>query len=78
MKQKKRLEFISKNIPKDIFSHRPRTLDFVKFWKTTEYRQFLLYTGHIVLTELISECYNNNFLMLNSASLILLRPNSTQ
>ena len=74
----KRLEIISKNIPKDIFSRRPRSLDFVKYWKATEYRQFLLYTGHIVLKDLIPECYYNNFLMLNAASLILLRPNSTQ
>lgn len=31
----KRLEYISLNITKDIFSRRPRSLEYFKFWKAT-------------------------------------------
>ena len=72
----KRQESLASQIPKDIFSRRPRILDYVMFWKATEYRQFLLYTGHIILKDLLAPTFYRSFLMLNAVSLILLRPNA--
>ena len=42
-----------RSITKDIFSCRPRLFDYVMFWSATEYRQFLLRTGHIILKDLL-------------------------
>jgi len=43
-----RLLLVKKDIPNE-FNCKPRRLDDLPRWKATEYRQFLLYTGIIVL-----------------------------
>lgn len=57
------------------FSRFPRGLNEVARWKATEFRQFLLYTGPVVLqTILNNECYLH-FLCLHVSFRILLAPN---
>ena len=51
-------------MPKE-FARRPRSLEYVKMWKATEFRQFLLYTGPIVLRKVVTEEYYVNFLSLS-------------
>ena len=75
-KLNQRIASIASQIPRDIFSHCPRLFDYVMFWSATEYRKFVLYAGHIILKDLLSMQYYNNFLMLNAALLIFLNPNS--
>ncbi|XP_049799526.1 uncharacterized protein LOC126234822 [Schistocerca nitens] len=57
------------------FCRKPRGLDEVKRWKATEFRQFLLYTGPLVLYDILlpeqKEIYNN-FLSLHIAMTLLL------
>lgn len=63
-----------KNITKD-FSRKRRALVEISRWKVTELRQFLLYTGIIVLKyKLSADCYQN-FLTLSISMRILLSPN---
>jgi len=45
------------------FARRPRSLQFLKMWKATEYRQFLLYTGPIVLKKVFNRGMLCQFLM---------------
>jgi len=49
--------------PKE-FMRKPRGIDELKFWKATEFRQFLLYTGPVVLKSLLPENMYIHFLML--------------
>jgi hypothetical protein len=51
-------------LPSD-FARRPRSLEYVKMWKATEFRLFLMYTGPVVLREVISEEQYVNFLCLS-------------
>lgn len=46
---------LRKSQPSD-FSRRPRTLRDIKFWKATELRNFLLYSGPIVLKSILTSC----------------------
>ncbi|XP_029171122.1 uncharacterized protein LOC114940566 [Nylanderia fulva] len=39
------------------FVRKPRSLNNVMYWKATEFRQFLLYTGPVVLNEFIRDIY---------------------
>lgn len=56
------------------FSRKPRTLNDVDRWKATEFRQFLLYTGIIVMKSVLSpNCYNH-FVTLSIAIRILADP----
>lgn len=63
------------------FNRKPRSLIEIKRWKGTEFRQFLLYTGPVILK--LDECMGLNkgsniyshFLSLSIAMFILLSPN---
>lgn len=64
------------SIPKE-FCKKPRSLDNVKRWKAIEFRQFLLYTGTIILKKEIKLSYPgyyDNFLSLHTAMQILPNP----
>lgn len=69
----KRLIRLRNNIPSD-FARRPRSLKYIKHWKATEYRQFLLYTGPIILKRLLQKNAYINFLILHIAITILTHP----
>lgn len=60
-------------VPKE-FSRRPRGLNEVAYWKATEFRQFLLYTGPIVLKKVLSRDVYTHFLTLHVAVSILISP----
>jgi hypothetical protein len=54
------------------FSRQPRSLVEVERWKATEFRQFLLYTGPVVLKNVVSKELYEHFLTLSVAVSILL------
>ena len=57
------------------FARRPRGMEEVEYWKANEFRQFLLYTGCVVLkNNLPTELYQN-FMLLCVAIRLLLVPN---
>lgn len=56
------------------FSRKPRSLTEYSQWKATEFRQFLLYTGPVVLFQRLPRQQYKNFLVLSSAMRILLSP----
>lgn len=60
-------------VPKE-FSRRPRSLNEVVYWKATEFRQFLLYTGPIVLKTFLNKDIYTHFLTLHVATSILISP----
>ncbi|XP_076299700.1 uncharacterized protein LOC143218433 [Lasioglossum baleicum] len=53
------------------FNRKPRSLNDLKRWKATEFRQFLFYTGPVVLLNNISKDQYTNFLSLHVATIIL-------
>lgn len=61
---------ISICIPKE-FNRKPRSLNELKRWKATEFRQFLFYTGPLVLKNNISNDRYLNFISLHVAMIIL-------
>ena len=54
------------------FARQPRSLEELKCWKTAEFRQFLLYTGPVVLKGVINDNIYVHFLALSVAIAILL------
>ncbi len=54
------------------FSRKPRSMSEFKQWKATELRQFLVYTGPVVLKSFLSKELYTNFLCLSVATRILL------
>jgi len=68
-----RLDIIRNQMPLE-FERKPRTLLYVEKWKATEYRQFLVYTGPVVLCGILPETHYNLFMALNVAISILLHP----
>lgn len=60
-------------IPMD-FARKPRGLLVRLRWKATELRQFLLYTGPVVLQNVLSGSVYNNFMLLSIAIFILASP----
>ncbi|KAF0682496.1 Uncharacterized protein FWK35_00038597, partial [Aphis craccivora] len=53
------------------FQRKPRSLMVYKQWKATEFRQFLLYSGPVVLKDIVSKDVYNHFLSLHVAISIL-------
>ena len=51
---------IRPHIPSE-FARKPRFLKEVAMWKATEQRQFLLFTGMVVLRAKVSSAIYNNF-----------------
>ena len=59
------------SIPSE-FVRKPRTLQEYRFWKASEFRTFLLYTGPVVLKNILPATMYFNFIMLHSAVTILI------
>lgn len=53
------------------FQRKPRALECFKQWKGTEFRQFLLYSGPVVLKNVLSNEIYNHFMTLHVAITIL-------
>ena len=66
-----RLNSLKNEVPKD-FCRKPRDLKELDRWKATEFRQFLLYTGPVVLQNILPSENYKNFLKLHIALRILL------
>ncbi|KAK4887410.1 hypothetical protein RN001_003681 [Aquatica leii] len=64
---------LSPNVPHE-FNRKSRSLTEVQRWKTPEFRQFLLYTGPIVLKNNIKKDRYTNFIVLHTAVTILSQP----
>lgn len=69
----KRLEDLKSTKPRE-FKRRPRPISEFGMWKAVEFRQFLLYTGPIVLKGILPDEMYSNFLALHVATTILLSP----
>ena len=63
-------------LPSD-FARQPRPLHESDRWKATEWRQFLLYTGMIVLHEILPIAHYHHFMCLSVAMSILLNDDSS-
>jgi len=61
---------LNAHIPSD-FARKPRSLTELLRWKATEFRQFLLYTGPVVLRGILPEMLYNHFMLLFVAITIL-------
>lgn len=68
---------LRKSQPSD-FARRPRSLRDLKQWKGTEFRNFLLYSGPIVLKDVLKENIYDNFMALHVAITILSSPTYTR
>ncbi|XP_049308070.1 uncharacterized protein LOC125777356 [Bactrocera dorsalis] len=64
------LESLKIHIPKK-FVRLPRSIEQVAHWKATEFRQFLLYTGILVLKDKVHEDVYYEFLLLHCACRLL-------
>ena len=58
-------------IPSD-FSRKPRSVVEIDRWKATEFRQFLLYTGPLILKRILSSAMYSHFLTLRMGVAILM------
>lgn len=67
------LKLCRQSLPRS-FSRKPRSLTEYNQWKATEFRQFLLYTGPVVLFQRLPRQQYKNFLVLSTAMRILLSP----
>ena len=72
-----RLKSLRKSIP-NCFARKPRDLAEVDRWKATEFRQFLLYTGRIVLNGILRKDLYDHFMTLCVSVGILLSPKLVQ
>ena len=53
------------------FQRKNRSIKDIKYWKATEYRSFLLYTGPVLLRHFLPEDHFNHFLLLHFGTRIL-------
>ena len=60
------------------FARKPRPISDIQHWKATELRQFLLYTGKVVMNNILSVEMYQNFLKLSVAMCILVSPELTK
>ena len=67
-----RLNNLNGNMPSE-FNRQPRGLDELCYWKSTEYRQFLLYHGPVVLKGIVPDNVYQHFLALHISMSILLK-----
>ena len=67
----RKLESFKKWSPKEM-ARKPRSLEFLAFYKATEFRQFVLYTGIVALRNIIEDCMYQHFLLLVCSMRILL------
>lgn len=67
------LEDLKKHIPCE-FARKPRSIVECKRYKMTEFRLFLLYTGPVVLKEVLPSKMYNNFMTFSLATSILISP----
>lgn len=58
-----KLQSLSGKLPSE-FARQPRSLFEVERWKATEFRQFLLYTGPVVLKGIVTDTMYDHFLCL--------------
>ena len=65
------LESLNGKLPRE-FARQPRSLSLLDRWKATEFREFLLYTGPVVLRRVLPDSFYNHFLTLTVAMSILL------
>ncbi|KAJ8029023.1 hypothetical protein HOLleu_28306 [Holothuria leucospilota] len=68
-----RLEALRPSVPLE-FARKPRPLREVDRWKATEFRQFLLYSGPLVLLGKLPDEEYKNFLLFSVSLHILLHP----
>lgn len=64
------LDRISNVYPRE-FQRKPRRIDHYKKWKATEFRAFLLYSGPLVMKDVLSPNVYKHFMYLSTASRIL-------
>ncbi len=66
----KRLVDLQGSIPAE-FARRPRSLEDLPRWKATEFRQFLLYTGPVILKGILHPNLYDHFMLFHGALKIL-------
>jgi len=73
-----RLLHVAQWVPVE-FARRPRSIDEVLRWKATEFREFMLYSGLLVLRDILSdELYNHFMLLCVSLRILVSRQLSAQ
>lgn len=60
-------------IPRE-FARKPRSLREIDRWKATELRQFLLYTGPVILSGRVDDAIFKNFMLFNVGIQLLVNP----
>ena len=70
-----KLEELKGKMPSE-FARQPRGLENLKRWKATEYRQFLLYTGCVVLKDVLSPQAYKHFICFSLAIGVMLEENA--
>lgn len=73
MQLSEKLTAIAAYVPKE-FCRKPRSVTEILRWKATEFRQFVLYTGPVVLLHILPEMLYSHFLLLSVAVSLLANP----